>query len=213
MSFLIKNWGRVSVTYNPTAPTTWTYTGIKNGISDTLTTIKTTGYFNLVENSFLKVHDIIEIVGTDGQQTIEVDELNPVVVVNNSYLPVGEIYIGDGQNHATPRVMLQDVTIDAFGLTTIEDGVVTKLKLATAVRPEWIVVFAGVFQSGSVSTIQIFPALGVLNTDLVFIQVSNFNGSASRILSSVTTIDEIIVEWDIPPGSIMTLSAQAIRAT
>lgn len=213
MSFLILNWGRVSVTYNPTAPTTWTYTGIKNGVNDTLGTIKATGYFNQVQNSFLKVHDIIEIVGTDGQQKIQVDQLEPVVVVNNSYLPTGDIFVGDGQNHATSRTMAQDVTIDAFGLTTIEDGVVTKDKLAPAVKPEWIVIFAGIFVSATIPVNQIFVVPEVLSSDLVFVQVADFNGTAARIIEAVTTTGEIVVEWDISPGVAITFSAQVIRAT
>ena len=213
MAFNINNWGRSSVTYNLSAPNFWTYTGIENGENDSLVDIKGIDYFQPVATSFIRINDIIEIVGNDGQELIRVDTVNPVSLTSNTVLPLSQIFVGDGLNHSTPRIMSGDVNIQFFGITTIQPGVVSKDKLAANVRPEAIIVFSDSFVSATTPDSQIFAASGVVSGDLVFVQVSNFNGTVARIIEAVASTDEIIVEWDVNPGVAITFSAQVTRAT
>lgn len=78
MAFNINNWGRWSVSYNSFPPNQWGYTGIENGETDTLETIKASGYFDGLPPVFLRIGHLIY---AEGEPTIPVQASRELLVV------------------------------------------------------------------------------------------------------------------------------------
>ncbi len=86
MAFNLENLGRWSVSYNAVAPTKWSYNGDKGDVSDELSVITASGYFDGAPSTYFRVGDSIYINSKPGAsidpvvQNVRITGLSPITV-------------------------------------------------------------------------------------------------------------------------------------
>lgn len=234
MTFSLNGWNRITSSANEKSLVLYAY----KLSTDTLATIKGSGYFNdLMQDltngvGVLKIGDAIFIQGSDGSDLVLVTAVTTAVTVGEfGNLDVADASITTAKlatnavttvkitdaNVTTAKILDANITtakiLDANVTTAkIADANVTLAKLAAGITPSHVVKFAGEHTTVGGAAAEAITVAGVLATDLVLVQLETLGGTPRTILIAVATTDTITVTFSGDPSSDHVVTYLVLRA-
>lgn len=155
-----------------------------------------------------------------------------VIASTMDVLPDGTIYVGNVSDAPVPVTPSGDVTMDNAWVFTIEDDAITTTKilddaittnkildeavtadkLDEALQPSHVIKFADEVQTGGGNAVETIAVVGVVATDLVFVQLVDEWTNTVSVVQAIAGTDEIDVTFSADPWNDAVISYQVIRA-
>jgi hypothetical protein len=146
-------------------------------------------------------------------QWVAIDDdnvISPLNIAESSMdLDNGKIYVGNVSNQATQQTISGAITMNNTGVTTLADDSVTLQKLAPAIRPESICVYADIV-AGNGATTDVISVPFVLATDIAIVSI-NTSENAASLQKSTAVNGGINVLWSSEPGTGTTYNVIVMR--
>lgn len=216
MAFNDSRWVRQTLAFN--SGRVVTDQGAENGpalfsyasTADNIATVTAANYFAPAVYD-LAVGDLIFIDASDADGIYLVDAVNrtaeTVSVV--SYGPAGAVGTANLVDGAVTALKLAS---DAVTTVKILNANVTLAKLASGIAPSDVVKYAAEYTTTGGAAAEAIAVVGVLATDLVFIQLKDAGTNVVSVLSAAATADTITVTFSGDPGNDAIIYYQVLRA-
>ena len=193
----------------------------------------------LLLNTSLSSVDVqigLEIVTVPSNNFLNIPEQQAESVLNNypvfqqvfalagvmDALEDGKIYVGNVSDVPVAVTPSGDISMDNTGAFTIEDDAVTTqkiddeavtvAKLEEDLQPSHVVKFAGQETTSWGNATETIAVVGVVTTDLVFVQLVDEGTNTVSIVQALAGTDEIDVTFSADPGNDAVVNYQVLRA-